>query len=640
MLTAVRAWILLSTLLVGIGWILSVVHELNYTGYVTMFALAGAGTMVWRQKVARASQRRTLPLPRRFLRRFRRPAPLLYLLLLSACFVAGALYPVINSDTNSYRIPRVLHWLNAGHWHWIHTLDVRENIVGCGYEWLTAPMMLFTGSDRFNFLINVASYVLLPGLVFSVFTRLQVRPQVAWWWMWILSAAWCYVLQSGSTVNDALAAVYALASVDFALRARESRHVADLWLSMLAAALATGVKQTVIPLGALWFIAAWPSLRMALSSPIATVFIGVVSLLVSIVPLTCLNIKYCGNWQGLARGLPNTWVNGSPFWRVVGNFFCIPVQNLALPICPWSGSWNRVMQRFLETPLGSHFVHFERFGYMTAGVSDTYAGFGLGLCLVTMISVVAARAFAPERSPSGLAPRDPILILLRVVPWFLLLVFMAQLTTFENARLLAPYYPFLLPVFLADPRQVELVNRGWWQMLALSSMILAGAVLATSRDRPLFPAQTIAGMLKSARPQSSFLSKLWSAYQWRSNLEAVGRFARKHLTGNMRTIGYATFNGDWEPLLSSPFGSRRVERVLPDDGDETLRQKGVDYLIMDHLYLEYEAHESIDHWVAEHHASLVDSFAFEFTLGSGVTATGHAYLVRLNDPVVSGNSGK
>jgi hypothetical protein len=640
MLTAVRAWILLSTLLVGSGWILSVIHELNRAGYVTIFALATAGTIVWRRKVGRASQKQTPGFRRRLLRRFRRPAPLFFLLLVSACFVAGAIYPVVNSDTNSYRIPRVLHWLNAGHWHWIHTLDVRENIVGCGYEWLTAPLMLFSSSDRFNFLINVASYALLPGLVFSVFTRLQVRPRVAWWWMWILSAAWCYVLQSGSTVNDALAAVYALASVDLALRARESRRIADLWLSMLAVGLATGVKQTVIPLAALWLIAAWPSLGLALARLKTTALIGAVSLLVSIAPLTCLNIKYCGNWQGLARGLPNTWINGSPLWRVVGNVFCISVQNLALPFCPWSGSWNRMIQRFLETPFGSHFAFFERFGHVNAGVSDTYAGLGLGHCVLILISLLAARAFGRDRSPEILTGQDRFLFLLRVTPWLLLLVFMAELTTFENARLLAPYYPFLLPFLLGGPRQARLVNRRWWQTLALCSMILAGAVLVTSRDRPLFPAQTVTTMLKSARPQSGFLSKLWSAYRWRSNPEVVEQFARKHLTRTVGTIGYATFNGDWEPLLSYPFGSRRVERVVPEDSDETLRQKGIDYVFIDHLYLEYEVHESIDRWIAEHHASLVDSLAFDFTLGNAVTATGHAYLIHLNYPVTDRNSGK
>ena len=144
----------------------------------------------------------------------------LFLLALLA-FLSGALLPDLNYDTSAYRLPRVFHWLWAGEWHWIHTFDPRMNIAACGFEWLCAPLVLFTHTDRFLFLINWISYLLLPGLIFSVFIRLQVRPRVAWWWMWFLAAGWCFALQAGSVDNDSLAAVYILAAVDLALRARK-----------------------------------------------------------------------------------------------------------------------------------------------------------------------------------------------------------------------------------------------------------------------------------------------------------------------------------------------------------------------------------------------------------------------------------
>jgi hypothetical protein len=99
------------------------------------------------------------------------------------CFVGGALYHSQNNDSNEYRIPRVWHWLAEGHWTWIRITDVRMNVAGCDFEWIVAPIMLFTKHDRLLFLANWASYLLLPGLVFSSFTRLGLRPRVAWWWM-------------------------------------------------------------------------------------------------------------------------------------------------------------------------------------------------------------------------------------------------------------------------------------------------------------------------------------------------------------------------------------------------------------------------------------------------------------------------
>jgi hypothetical protein len=45
MLNVVRAWILLSTLLAGAGWVLSAFHELNHIGYAIVFVLAFCGNL-------------------------------------------------------------------------------------------------------------------------------------------------------------------------------------------------------------------------------------------------------------------------------------------------------------------------------------------------------------------------------------------------------------------------------------------------------------------------------------------------------------------------------------------------------------------------------------------------------------------
>lgn len=253
MQSAVKFWILWSALVCGAGWVLSGLHQLNRVGYLWVFALGTAGWCACRAPDRAAGhdtgygpKRRSGSL-RNWRSRFRRPAPLLFVVTALLALAGGACYAPLNVDTLCYRLPRVLHWLAEGRWHWIRTADPRMNFAGCGYEWLTAPLILFTRSDRLVFLINWVSYLLLPGLIFSVFTRLGVRGRVAWWWMWILSSGWCYVLQAGNVLADSFVIIYALAAVDFALRARESQRVRDVWFSMLAAALLTGGKQTAIP---------------------------------------------------------------------------------------------------------------------------------------------------------------------------------------------------------------------------------------------------------------------------------------------------------------------------------------------------------------------------------------------------------
>lgn len=191
MSTFVKLWILLSAFAVGAGWLLSAVHELNRSGYVAAFALAAVVFVSVFRNPERRPQIDWFRFISRVRHRFRRPAPCLFLLLACLSLAAGFLYVPADGDSDAYRIPRVLHWLGAQQWHWIATLDIRMNISGCGSEWLSAPVILFTDSFRFIFLINWLSFLMLPGLIFSVFVRLQVPRRVAWWWMWLLASGWC-----------------------------------------------------------------------------------------------------------------------------------------------------------------------------------------------------------------------------------------------------------------------------------------------------------------------------------------------------------------------------------------------------------------------------------------------------------------
>jgi len=393
----VRAWVLLSTLLVGAGWILSAFHQLNRIGYAVFFTFAAIAIVfcVWRNRwSARISFFRGR---HKLLHRFKSPAPFLFLMLASLSLVAGLTCLPANADSNAYRIPRVLEWLGTGQWHWIHTLDIRMNIAGCNFEWLSAPLILFTHTDRFIFLINWISFLLLPGLIFSVFTRLQVHPRVAWWWMWLLPSGWCYAMQASSDVNDSFAAVYALASVDFALRARERKNITDLWLSLLAAALLTGTKQTIIPLAIVCAIAIFPALRLLRAHLTSTAAILICCLLISFVPLAFFNFEHTGTWTGIPANTGSDamfWARcqpDSPLWGIVGNAFCLPLQNLEPPFFPWTDKWNGLMQHFLQTSFGSHFASFENFGYLRRSMTEEAAGIGLGIVFLIFISIFTAR---------------------------------------------------------------------------------------------------------------------------------------------------------------------------------------------------------------------------------------------------------
>jgi hypothetical protein len=632
MLNVVRIWILLSALLVASGWILSALHQLNRAGYGIIFALAAIAVFVWQQKAKWRPQKNLHQLFSKFANRFKRPAPLLFLFLLGLALASGILYPPVPGDASMYRTPRVLHWLAAGQWHWIRTFDSRLNTRGCGFEWLTAPLMLFTHTDRLFFLINLVSYAFLPGLIFSVFRRLQVRGRVAWWWMWLLPAGWCFALQAGTLANDSFAAIYALASVDFALRAVENKRVTDFWFSMLAMALLTGVKQTLIPLALLWLIAAWPVIRLLLARPIATVAMAAVGLLVSAIPMIFLNLSHDANWIGIPKHPDpmDPWIKlvelHSPFWGVVGNTFYLLIQNFAPPFLPFYEKWNEAMQRFVQTPLGMHFASFQSFCQLPSFLTEQTAGLGLTICLLLLVSIFWTWRWRRKNfSSCAVSIFNCQIFLLWLTPWGLLFLFMAQVGTIETARLISPYYPFLLPLILVQTGASVLIRQRWWHALGLFVMFSTAVLLILSPVRPLWPATTLLNKLGQRSANSKIILRARSFYS-APEINLVQRRAfQQTLPPNEPLIGYATDIRGLEPTLWRPF-TRRVERILPKDTRQHLDEFGIHYVVVDEPFLKL-ADCSIEQFMRRYDARLID----KITLSRGWNrAPEYVYLIRLN----------
>lgn len=622
MLMGVRIWILLSTLLVSAGWILSALHQLNRVGYLAAFLLPIIAGFFWQRTHSEPRQPISVRKLKKFRRRFRRPAPRFFLVLALLSFGSAIFLPDLNYDSAAYKLPRVFHWLALQQWHWIHTGDARMNICACGFEWLAAPIILFTHTDRLVFLVNWISFLLLPGLIFSVFTRLQVRPRVAWWWMWFLAAGWCFVLQAGSVDNDSLAAIYILAAVALALRAREKKSAPDLWLSLLAAALATGVKQTNLPLALLWLIAAWPSVRIFWTRPIASAVAIFFALLVSVVPISLLNFQHYRTWLPVdIAGLPSAGnFHLDPFWGILGNAFCIPLQNLMPPLHEllppffrYSVSlWNEQMRHFLQTPFGAHFSSFENFGYLSGeyyrGICEGNAGLGLGLCVLIIATWLEMRRQRDVAVHKIIAP-DPILFWLRLVPWALLLLFMAKVGTFSIARHLAPYYLLLFPLFLVKPAHARVVRQRRWQRFGMEMMALAVLVLITAGNRPLLPLPSLWQKLHAWFPANEIVADQNARYA-ESDFQAVRArkiFLNQTLPPTETVVGYYPVICDSDELgLWQPLGRRRVEEVTPEDSPENLRARNIRYVVV-HLHL---SDGNIAHWLDKYHGTLVAQYAF------------------------------
>jgi hypothetical protein len=433
-----------------------------------------------------------------------------------------------------------------------------------------------------------------------------------------------------------------LAAVDLALRAREKKSAADLWLSLLAAALATGVKQTNLPLVLLWMIAAWPGVRLFLARPVGSVLVAVSGLLVSIVPISVLNCKHYGTWLPVdVAGLPSAGrFHLDPVWGIIGNAFCIPLQNLMPPfheLLPpffrYSASlWNEQMRQFLQTPFGAHFSSFENFGYLSGvyyrGVCEGNAGIGLGVCVLTFATVLQMRRWRKAGSAGKIIPHDALLSWMRAVPWALLLLFMAKVGTFSNARHLAPYYIFLFPFFLVKPGHAHVVQQPRWKRLGLEIMAFTAIVAAAAGNRPLLPLPAVWEILHKKFPANELVADQDSRYAESDYVAAAARknFLDQSLPPDESVVGYYPVICDVdEPALWMPYGRRRVECIVPGDSPGQLRSLGIHYVVV-HLHPQ---DGSITNWMEKYDGRLAAQYTFP-TPSASASKPADLYIVRLN----------
>jgi hypothetical protein len=702
----VRLWLWISAFASLAGWALSAAGQLNRPGYVIAFAVfaifvffrrrdlgfAAESTARSPQSAVRSPQSkarsRLWTVGRRLGTRYRRPLPLCFAALAVLIFLGGAIHAPGNYTGLAYRAGRVLQWLAHGGWFWIHTADYRMNDRACGVEWLSAPILLFTHSTRGLFLLNFLPFLLLPGLIFSIFTRLGVRARVAWAWMWLLPTGYNFILQAGGNANDTFPTVYALAAMDFALRAWKSRWVGrvtpcapaevplpnpavrgltalpDLWHSGLAAALLTGAKPSNLPLLLPWalvFVAsgAWRVTRTATFPSLVTRHapLLLVAAAVSFLPTAILNAHFLGDWSGLSVERAGMAMK-NPAVGVWGNAALLLLDNFTPPLFPFAGWWNAhalaALPHFISAPLTANFEQ----GFLWLGELPTedWAGLGFGLSVLLAVSVAAGwmmrRAAhltggkvdgrrSGETAPDDsrieqlsrypLTRRDATLSpawsggegrgegalrirgtgipvelcrLVALAPWISLLAYGMKSGMNSPARLIAPYYPLLLPLLLVGAGQSQIVRRRWWRALAGGVVVLAFIVLILTPDRPLWPAQKILSGLAARHPNSHLISRaleVYSVYAQRSDPLAD---VRPLLPPNLKAVGFIGAEDDCDISLWLPLGSRRVEHFLLSDPPELFRQKHIEYVVLGGLNLQLRG-TTLDAWRQKTGAELV-----------------------------------
>ena len=587
-----RPWLWFNVTAGAAGWGLSLVGGLHLPVLLAVAALVG--WIAWSRRPQPASTA-SRSLIRTLGRRLRQPLPLAFAILALLTLLGALLHPPSNYDGLSYRTPRVLFWLAEGRWHWVESAYQRLNVRTAGFEWATLPWLALFKSDRFLFLLNTGSFLLFPGLIFSVWRGLGVSGRVARAWMWLLPTGGCFALQAGSIGNDLFGALWPLAAMHYALRARRTGRFSDVAASLLAAGLMTSAKVSNLPLLLPVALALLPMAVRMLKRPVQLAAAAILAATVSFLPTALLNVRFCGDWTGLVMERAML-VHGSPGLYFVHSTALLTLQSAVPPLCPGASAWNRWIGAHLPAGWKARIEKRVELGAASYELrelnNEENAGLGTGPTLAA-----AALALAAWRHRGGNSgPKESLATrVLRASPWFSLAVFLAGTGMVACGRVAAPYYALLLPPLFAGAGAARAVRGRAFRGLTVFSFLLAGAIVVLSPARPLWPAAAVLEHLR-ARHDSPTLAKAALTFDIYSKRWDHLAPLRAAIPDSEAVIGYTGWD-ESETSLWRPFDRRRVLHVTAADTAERLRARGLKYLCLSTDTAPWILNAPLEEWV-------------------------------------------
>ena len=580
-LLGAKAWIVTASALTAGGWLLSLAGSLTPTGYGLLFAVlfgVGAAWICWSETPGRTGWR-----PRVRFRRFREPAAMLFLLLLLAEMAGGFLYPPTNYDGLTYRVPRVLHWLQAHQWHWIGGWNTRMDYSAVGYEWLMAPILALFHGERLLFLPNLLSAALLPGLVFCAFRELGVAARVARWWMWILPCSYSLVLQAGSIGNDSFATVFMLASLVLARRACRLQSASEASMALLAMGLLTGAKASNLPLLLPCLIAWAPVIPLLLRSKkrlLGTLLIALVSVAISFIPMAAINWHKTGDWTGDPANEGKMKL-ASPLVGLAGNTVQLIWHNLQPSILPGVAPLNQVVEHVRQKTWAQKFLsEYPRFSLRTNELaSEESAGMGIGLTLLLAAFYIHwAASRKPKHNAIILSPAKRQGLAVGAAGWVAFVVFMAKLGSEAVPRIATPYYPLLFLLPALQPGAVPVLKHKAYRTFALIAVASVFPAVIFSPARPLFPIHWVEQNMETHFPKAHLKQRITTVYRVYAQRSDIHAQVREQLPKSARVIGFAGTGDDSELSFWRPLG-RTVVRDLPPGNQRLPDVTGVDVIV-------------------------------------------------------------
>jgi hypothetical protein len=289
------------------------------------------------------------------------------------------------------------------------------------------------------------------------------------------------------------------------------------------------------------------------------------------------------------------------------------------PIFPPAGWWNTHVSSFAPRSLVAMMdKYFDTNPFMVGEVpTEDLTGPGLGVCGLLLFSIIGSfRVRGAKPCPPAVMTIPAALRRCVIISaWVSLAAYSMKTGMTSAGRLIAPYYPLLLPSLLLSPGLSAIVRRRWWRGLTVGVLITALVVLVLSPDRPLWPAKTMLTKAVAQHPEQRLLEralKVYTVYAGRSDpLSGMRAF----LAPDVKVVGFIGTGDDTDVSLWRPYGKRRVEIFLLTDPPDQIRQR-VQYLVVAGPVL--QAHDTtLDAWLKNTGVELVATVKATFKVADG-----------------------
>lgn len=313
---------------------------------------------------------------------------------------------------------------------------------------------------------------------------------------------------------------------------------------------------------------------------------------------------------------------GNPLVGLWGNPVLLLLNNLCPPVFPMAGWWNEhvleYVPGFILNPLKNNFEW--PFHQLWEIPTEDWAGIGPG---VTMLMLIAGGStiiswLRRKNSPPLALPIPPLIWKLALLSaWIGLGAYCVKSGMVTPGRLIAPYYPLLLPALLLGANQSKLIRKNWWHGLMWLTFITAFFVLIVTPPRPLWPAKTILTKLQSNYSDNRLINRALATYTAYSIRHDPLAEVRQLLPPDLKVVGMVAGPDDLDISLWRPFGTRRVAHLgVHDVDDAQIKTRKIQYAVISELILQLEK-VPVEDWLAKTHGEIITTVTATITVSAG-----------------------